>query len=201
MAQTRQRAATDTSGRPSTESLSHDTLYEVLSNRRRRYVIHFLQSREGDDGAVELGTLAEQIAAWEEDVNVDRITSRQRKTVYTALQQRHLPQMDDAGLVAFDSRAGTVTPTGALSRVDVYTEVVPRGDFPWSQYYLGLSGITTVLLVAVWTDAYPLAALPDIAWGVFCVTAFAVSAVVHILANRRMKLGTEQRPPEVKLGT
>lgn len=199
MAQAKQKAATDSPGAATPEHLSHQTVYEMLSNRRRRYVVHFLQYHEGTGGgAVELGTLAEHIAAWEEGIEIERITAKQRKKVYTALQQRHLPQMDEAGLVAFDSRAGTVTATGALSEVDVYAEVVPAGDFPWSQYYLGLSVVTAALLGAVWMGVPVLSALPDIAWGVFCVTALMVSSLVHVYMTRGMKLGTGERPPEVE---
>jgi hypothetical protein len=51
-------------------------------------------------------------------------------------------------------------------------------------------------MAAVWADAYPLALLPDIAWGVFVAVAFTVSAVVHVALTREMKLGTAFDPPE-----
>lgn len=178
----------------STDTVSRDTAYEILANRRRRYVIHLLQYH---DEPMELGPLAEQVAAWEYETDPERVTSQQRKTVYTALQQRHLPRMDEAGLLTFDSRAGTVAPANTLSDLDIYAEVVPAGDFPWSHYYLGLSVVVGALLVAVWAKVSVLAALPDIAWGVFCVTAFFVSAVVNVVVTRGRKLGASERPPEV----
>jgi hypothetical protein len=165
----------------------------MLANRRRRYVLHYLQYR---DDPVELGRLAEQVGAWEYDVDRDDLPADRRKNVYTALQQRHLPKLDDAGLVSFDSRGGTVAPTGALAEVDIYTEVVGDGEFPWNQYYLGLAGVTTALMLAVWADVEPLVFLPDVAWGIFCTTAFVVSASFHAVAAREMKLGADQRPPE-----
>jgi len=45
-------------------------------------VIHLLQYR---DESMELGPLAERVAAWEYETDPERITSQQRKTVYTAL--------------------------------------------------------------------------------------------------------------------
>ena len=90
-------------------------------------MIHLLQYR---DESMELGPLAERVAAWEYETDPERVTSQQRKTVYTALQQRHLPRMDEAELLTFDSRAGTVAPANTLSDLDIYTEVVPAGDFP-----------------------------------------------------------------------
>jgi len=177
------------------QGVSEDTIYEILANPRRRYVIHYLQY---ENGPVDLGTLAERVAAWETETDdPDLVPSEQRKAVYTALQQRHLPRMDDAALVSFDSRAGTIESTDALGDLDIYTEVVPEGDFAWSVYYLGLSAITGTLLVAAWAGAPPLAALPDIAWAVFCTTAFLISSAVHLAITRGMKLGLSERPPEV----
>ena len=137
------------------------------------------------------------MGAWEHETSPERLSSAERKTVYTALQQRHLPKMDDAGLVDFDKRAGTVAPTGALTDLEIYAEVVESGEFPCSQYYLGLAGITEALMVAVWANAYPLVLLPDIAWGFFAAVAFAVSALAHVVISRDMKLGVTDDPPEV----
>ncbi len=167
-------------------------MYKMLANQRRRYTIHYLKEQ---DGTVPLGLLAEQVSAWEHDTSLDQITSNQRKAVYTALQQRHLPKLDDAGIVNFDKRAGTVEATDSLQTIDIYAEVVEEGEFPWSQYYLGLSTITLALMVAVWANAYPLAALPDIAWGIFCAVSFTVSAIVHVFVTREMKLGSTPEPP------
>lgn len=167
-------------------------MYKMLANQRRRYTIHYLKEQ---DGTVPLGLLAEQVSAWEHDTSLDQITSNERKAVYTALQQRHLPKLDDAGIVNFDKRAGTVEPTDSLRSIDIYAEIVEEGEFPWSQYYLGLSTITLALMVAVWANAYPLAALPDIAWGFFCAVSFTVSALVHVVVAREMKLGTTPEPP------
>jgi hypothetical protein len=174
------------------QDISRDTVYKLLANERRRYTIHYLKNLEEP---VRLGELAEQVGAWEHETSPDYLTSAERKTVYTALQQRHLPKMDDAGLVSFDKRAGTVEPTDSLTELDIYTEVVPNGEFPWSQYYLGLASISSALLLAVWANVYPLVLLPDIAWGVFCAVSFTVSAVVHVVLSREMKLGANANPP------
>lgn len=179
---------------PEEVDISEDEMFEMLANRRRRYVIHFLKERGPD---VDLGTLAEQVGAWEYDTAPEQLTSAERKTVYTALQQRHLPKMDRAGIVNFDKRAGVVAPTEALLDLDIYTEVVSSGEFPWSAYYLGMATITAALMVAVWANVYPLVLLPDIAWGFFAAVTFAVSAIAHVVVSRGMKLGFTDDPPEV----
>lgn len=175
--------------------ISRDTVYKMLANERRRYTMHYLKNH---DETVTLGALAEQVGAWEHDTSPDQLSSAERKTVYTALQQRHLPKMDDAGIIEFDKRAGTVEPTDSLTELDIYAEVVPSGEFPWSQYYLGLSTISVALMAAVWANVYPLTLLPDIAWGVFCAVSFTFSAIVHVVMTREMKLGKEPEPPETQ---
>jgi len=174
--------------------LIEDELFEVLANRRRRYVVHALK---GENPPAELGTLAEQVAAWENDVAVTGITSTERKRVYTALQQSHLPKMDNAGVVDFDKDRGVIEPAPALEDVDVYMDVVRGDDIPWSEYYLGLSGVAAALITAVWLGTWPFLMLPDVAWGTAIVVTLSVSALVHWYRSRRMQLGGGDRPPEI----
>jgi DNA-binding transcriptional ArsR family regulator len=80
--------------------VSEDELFDVLANQRRRFALHLLK-REGDE-TVTIGEMAEQIAAWENGIDMAEITGNERKRVYTALQQSHLPKMDNAGVVEFN---------------------------------------------------------------------------------------------------
>ncbi|MFW6000274.1 MAG: DUF7344 domain-containing protein, partial [Halorubrum sp.] len=142
--------------------ISEDDLFDVLANQRRRFAVHLLK-RESDD-AVKIGEMAEQIAAWENGIDPAEISSSERKRVYTALQQSHLPKMDDAGVVEFNKARGVVEPTPALTDVDVYLDVVEGREIPWSEYYLGLSGVAAALVGAVWLGAWPFTLLPEMAW-------------------------------------
>ena len=180
---------------PATD-ISEDELYTVLANQRRRFAVHLLK-RESD-GAVEIGEMAEQIAAWECEKHRQEITSNERKYVYSALQQRHLPKMDDVGLVEFDKREGSVEPTDVLDEVDVYAEVVGEGNVPWGVYFVGLAAVQSVLLAFVGFDATPLTALSDFEWAIFLVAALVVSSLVFLYDTKRMKLGGSGAPPEVK---
>lgn len=173
-------------------SPSRDAVFDVLANRRRRYVLHHLRR---EDGTAELGLLAEAVAAWENDVRVSAVTSGQRKRLYTALQQFHLPKMDDAGLLVYDRR-GVVSLTDSATDIDVYLDIVPGGEIPWSRYYLGLSALNGALLIGLWLDAVPLTLLPDLAWIACFVAILAGSAAVHAYRDRWMRLGTRERPPE-----
>jgi predicted transcriptional regulator len=173
---------------------SQDELFDVLSNRRRRYAVHALKR---EHGPVELGDVAEQVAAWEYDVDVEQVSYDERKRVYTALQQSHLPMMDNAGVVEFDKNRGTVEATSALEDVEVYMDVVHGNEIPWSVYYLGLSGVAASLMAAVWAGAWPFSLFPDAAWGVAVVAMFAVSAVAHTYYARGQRIGETEAPPEL----
>jgi len=177
-------------------SVPEDAIFDVLSNRRRRYVLHLL---EGRPGTVDLGGMAEQIAAWENGIPVGEVDGNQRKRVYTALQQTHLPKMDEAGLVAFDKDRGHVERTDALDDVDIYLDVVRGGDIPWSQYYLWLSGLSAVVLAAVWVGIWPFVLLPGSGWFAFVVVAFLASSIAHWYYTKDAKVGTNREPPELGL--
>jgi predicted transcriptional regulator len=184
-------------GQGSDAPVAHPTeneLFDVLSNRRRRYALHVLTRR---DGAVELGPLAEQVAAWENGVVVDEVTPAERKRVYTALQQSHLPKLDDVGVVDFDKRAGTITPTPAFEQLDVYLDVVQGSDIPWSEYYLGLAAVGAALLVGGWVDAPVIGGVPDLALACVVVAAFCCSAVGHVYYTRQVRLGGRETPSDV----
>lgn len=87
------------------ESLSLDVVFGLLSvERRRRTLIELRQT----DGQTTLSDLATRLAALENDIPEGRVTSDQRKRVYIALYQSHLPKLDDADVIEFDQARGTV---------------------------------------------------------------------------------------------
>ncbi|MFD1598996.1 DUF7344 domain-containing protein [Halobellus rarus] len=184
----------DGGGEPATE-LSEDELFDVLSNRRRRFAVHLLKHEEE---TMEIGDMAEQIAAWENGIDTAEITGDERKRVYTALQQSHLPMMDRAGVVEFNKSRGVIEPTPALEDVDLYLDVVEGREVPWSEYYLGLSAVSAALVAAVWMGAWPFVLLPDLAWTLAIVVAFAFSAVTHKYYTAEMKVGEPEAPPELQ---
>lgn len=185
----------DGGGAEPTTEVSEDELFEVLANQRRRFAVHLLKKREDD--AIAIGDMAEQIAAWENGIDAAEITGNERKRVYTALQQSHLPKMDDAGVVEFNKDRGIVEPTPALTNVDLYMDVVEGKEIPWSTYYLGLSGVAAALTGAVVLDAWPFVLLPDMAWTVAIVVGFAFSAITHKYYTAGMKIGEPEEPPEL----
>ncbi|EMA61797.1 DUF7344 domain-containing protein [Halorubrum lipolyticum] len=185
----------DRGGAEPATDISEDELFDVLANQRRRFAVHLLKREE--DSSIAIGEMAEQIAAWENGIEMTEITGNERKRVYTALQQSHLPKMDDAGVVEFNKDRGLVEPTPALTDVDVYMDVVEGREIPWSDYYLGLSAVAVALVSAVGLGAWPFVLLPEFAWTVAIVVAFAFSAIAHKYYTAEMKVGEPDEPPEL----
>lgn len=78
-----------------------DDLFDALSNRRRRYVLSYLQNL--DDDAAELSELTAGVLARGTGRTDDR-----GDEVATTLHHVHLPKLAKCGLVDYDSRSGTV---------------------------------------------------------------------------------------------
>ncbi|MWG33548.1 DUF7344 domain-containing protein [Halomarina oriensis] len=89
------------------ESVDRDDAYHLLSNARRRAVMRYLLDVEE---TTELGTLAEHVAAIENDCDPDALSSDDRKRVYISLYQGHMPKLDQHGLVDYDQARGVVSP-------------------------------------------------------------------------------------------
>ena len=174
---------------------TEDEVFEILSNRRRRYVIHLLKREQRE---VYLRELSEHVAAWENEKGIEELTSAEIKRVKTALHQHHLPKMDASGFVEYDAGRETVVLADAVADLEAYLDVVPGVDVPWSLYYLGLSGLGLGVLAGAWTDIGPFAQVPDISVAAFLAAVLLVSAAVHTYLNySRLRLGGTAEPPEV----
>ncbi|GAA0720783.1 hypothetical protein J2744_001644 [Halorubrum trapanicum] len=167
-----------------------DEIYDLLSNHRRRYVIHFCKQA---DGPVSLSDLAERVAAREQDKSVSELTSSERKRVYTSLQQTHLDRLAEADMVEYDGREVELTENA--TELDVYLDVVPEGSIPWGVYYLGLSLLAVVVLGGVWIGFVPTEPVPELGWAAIVVAVFLASSVAQVIQNRRYRLGDIDEPP------
>ena len=190
-----QRGAVIGRGKPpegdAPSTLDRETVFSILSNRRRRYALHFLKSR---DGPVELRELSERIAAWENDCEPDQVTSKERKRVYAALHQSHLPKMDRTGVVRYDPDRGTIELTDASASFDVYLEVVPGSEFDWGEFYLGLGALGTLVATLVAFGVYPFRLLSPIAYLFLFTLGALVVGGVRTYRRRRARVDLETPP-------
>ena len=178
-----------------TTAVTTDDLFKTLSNRRRRYVLHYLKQHVETE-AVPIRTLSEQIAAWENGVDAAAVSSKQRKRIYTALHQTHLPQMDRLEIIEYDADRGTVTMAAPLEQFDIYFELTRADDVPWSHVYLGVGGVASALMLGVWLSVWPFTAVSPVVYASVFAALFVVIGGYHTLQERRGYLGAGT-PPEL----
>jgi hypothetical protein len=110
----------------SEDGLPLETVFDILRNERRQRVLGYLAVSGGD--VARTGELAEHVAAIENDVAVAELSSQQRKRVYVALYQCHLPKMADANVVEFDKDRGTIRRGPNASQITPYLDVQPEDE-------------------------------------------------------------------------
>ena len=162
--------------------LTQDVLFDLLQNERRRLAIQCLRANGGEAA---LGDIAEHVAAVEQDTTVAGLASQERKRVYAALYQSHLPKLDRAGVVTYDRAAGTVGLGPAAGQVSAY--LPPTGEEPgraWPRYYLAVGGvdlgIVGAALIAGGLSETVATVLALVAVGSLCCLA-----AVHTVTARR----------------
>ncbi|MHC3437968.1 DUF7344 domain-containing protein [Natrialbaceae archaeon A-gly3] len=166
------------------DSLSKDVIFELLKNRRRREVLQYLLETEE---TVTLGELAEQIAAWENDTEVTALSSDQRKRVYVALYQTHLPKMDDAGIIEYDQDRGLIELSDNADLLMMYLDTDAHRTDRWDRWYALLSVLGAAAVTAAYLGVPPASFVPTAAVAVTVVLAFLVLSLVHVIVNRRLE--------------
>jgi len=93
---------------PEPETQAAPTITEagiVIENARRRMVV-FAVAEAGEQ--MDVGGLAEAIAAAENETVPAALSSGERKSVYNSLNRVHLPKLDKMGIVDYDGDRKTV---------------------------------------------------------------------------------------------
>jgi hypothetical protein len=138
------------------QPLSKDTIFHILQVQRRRLTLQYLHGRTG---SVSLRDLAEQVAAWENEMSVVELTSKERQRAYISLYQTHLPTLDTEGIIEYNKDRGTIRRTSRADQFDPYLfDTVPQDssesstdsalNHRWERYYLGGTLFSTSLLGA-----------------------------------------------------
>ena len=163
---------------PSEESepLPLDIVFEILKNKRRRLVLRYI--KDEDDPPVDLGELAEHVAALENDKSVSALTSGERKRVYVGLYQCHLPKMDDADIVDFNRNRGTIELGENADQLDEYLDNESDESTVWPRYYLSITLIGAGLFLIGQAGLFPVAWLQT-AIVLTMMAALAACAVIH----------------------
>jgi len=175
----------------SESELSQDVVFDILSSPRRRYVLYYLRTT-GE--SVKLTDLAEQVAAWENETDPDKITEQERKRVYVSLYQTHIPRLDDAGIIDYDKESGDIALAEDATNIDDYLSS-PEETIPWQQIYLALAAVSAVLLGLTVLDVAFFEAASETLIAAVIVVAFVVTAVAHSIVrlSQRRSVPSELR--------
>lgn len=163
-----------------------EAVHGILGNQRRRYVLEFL-CEHGE--TVGMRELCVAVAARENDCDPDDVRPKQRKRVYTALRQTHLPRLAAAGLVEYDRDRSTVTPTDRLSVLDPYFGV-EESDRPWPRYYIALGTVGMVLALAGGLGLPVVGGAPDGLLAALLALAVLVTAAVQRSTEQSARSGS-----------
>jgi hypothetical protein len=171
-----------------TGTLSTEEIFATLSNQRRRYVLHCL--RQTDD-VMTIRALSEQLAAWENGCERDDVRPKERKRVYTALHQTHLPKMDEFGIVDYDKDRGIVGLTDAIAEFDTYL-YQGQGDYlQWNLVYLALGGVLTALVTIAGLGFEPFSTIDGYVYGAtVAVLVTAIAGYQTVTERNRQRMST-----------
>jgi DNA-binding transcriptional ArsR family regulator len=118
-------------------------IHDVLSNERRQLILKFL--RDGG-GLLTARELSERIA--EVETGETPPPRNIRQSAYVSLHQTHLPKLDELDIVDYDQSAKTVELNDRAREVSVYMETVPKYGISWSEYYVAVSVLGLLLIIA-----------------------------------------------------
>jgi DNA-binding transcriptional ArsR family regulator len=158
---------------------NREQIFEILSNERRRLVLRYLRAH-ADSETIGFRALVDQVAAWENDTSPDRLDSSDRKCVYTALRQTHLPKLDRLGVVEFDSQRGSIELSGEVDDVLRYMTFAPERERFWSRLYLLLAGLCVAATLLFWIGVGPFGSVPGIAVALGIAAAFGLASLAHL---------------------
>lgn len=173
---------------PSEMGPTKDTIFDLLRNQRRRFVLQYL---EDHTGVVRLGDLADALAQWEEkdegeaDTYIDH---RDRKRAYVALYQTHLPKLDEADVIKYNQPRGTIELGPHFPAVQEYLHYSHAYDeILWHRFYLSGGGVCLSALGLMYITAFPFGAVSEIVvYALVFVVFGSISLAQSIVARSTM---------------
>lgn len=168
---------------PSDEELTKETIFDLLRNQRRRYVLHYLDKHTE---MIRLGELAEALARWEHEDDTEEvyITHRDRKRAYVSLYQTHLPKLDDAGVITYNQPRGTIELGPTYRDIRAYLDYSDTPPVVWHRLYTGSAVLGLSLLGLIQVIPGVVSILPEVVWYVGVMVILGSVVIAHTIAAR-----------------
>ncbi|MHC3437661.1 DUF7344 domain-containing protein [Natrialbaceae archaeon A-gly3] len=96
-----------------------DAVFGALRSRRRRYVLYVLLAHE----SISRAELADAVTGWTGIDEPGMVSPDQREDVSHSLVHRHLPVLEDAGLLAWNDETDTISRTDWPEGVSALVEM------------------------------------------------------------------------------
>ncbi|MFC7213362.1 ArsR family transcriptional regulator [Saliphagus sp. GCM10025334] len=160
-----------------TGSLAESDVFHILGNDRRRAIVQLLAD---EHGRLDVSDVASEIASAETDGG--SVPNNLYKSVYVSLQQTHLPQLEEDGVIEYDSTAKTITPGPTFETVYGYVDGDQSTDRTVLIGHL-LVGVFGLVLIAVSGLEAPLVSSIDpVLSSVLVLLAVAASSLYRLLS-------------------
>lgn len=154
--------------------VDEETIFDILSNRRRRQIIYYLQEHGGQ---APLREVANAVAGWEEDEPSESVTEEDRRRVYVSLYQSHVPRLTDAGLLEHDD-SGVIKLTDRVRFLNPY--LAPHSGNPsWQKYYLAIGLLGVLFGVLILLDLPPAGFIPGVNLLLIISFGIVILALIH----------------------
>lgn len=174
------------------QTLEMDEMFHLLQSNRRRLVLKHLHGCEGE---VVMRDLVEEVAADEYDTTVKALGSKQRQRVYISLYQRHLPKLDEAGIIEYNQDRGLIERNALAEELEAHLDV-SSGDQDGDQddaagselsvtalsdqrYHLVATAVSATLLAALYLGLAPAA----VSGGAIPATIILITFLLAFLAR------------------
>jgi len=143
--------------------------FDILSNERRRIAIRIL----GELNEVTVSQLSEEVASVEYGKNPEKLTSDERKRVYTSMSQVHVPKLEQCGVVRYNQRG--IQPTDKNEELVRYLRGLEGYDRTlWWMFGFAASSMVLATAASVlffWVGATKLGNVIPVAIGFVMATA------------------------------
>lgn len=164
----------------SDSEVAKDTLFDLLSSPRRRYILYYLHEESSE---TTLQELADEVGAWEYEKAVADLTRPESKRVYVSLYQTHIPKLAKSGIIEYDSDSGEIKLTDHVDEFGPYLGWEEQSR-SWHPIYLGLAAASIAFYGLVIFGVGPFAAISTTIAGLGIAAAFVIVAAWQYFSSR-----------------
>lgn len=102
-------------------SIEFDTVLELCRHERRRTIIEALVEQQRP---IPMNDLAEMVVEREHHSPVTEVADEAVTRIEISLHHVHLPKVEAAGVVEYDSKAGLVEPTAQFDKAETHLSAI-----------------------------------------------------------------------------